>query len=155
MDAYPDTSFLCSLYRLQVFTPKAIAFMEARTGPLTVSSLLLLEFRQSVRFQANLHARDRTKGFSGHEAAQMLRDLESDLRDSVLETVPADWAAVHRIAEDLSSRHTERAGCRFADILHVATALQLGKRLFLTFDDKQAELAAAEGLELGVGPAAK
>ena len=155
MDAFPDTSFLCSLYRRQVFTPKAIAFMETRTGPLTVSSLLLLEFRQSVRFQANLHARDRTKGFSRHEAAQMLRDLESDLREGVLETVPADWAAVHRIAEDLSSRHTETAGCRFADILHVATALHLGKRRFLTFDDKQGKLAAEEGLELAMGSAAK
>jgi len=37
-------------------------------------------------------------------------------------------------------------GWRFADILHVATALQLGAETFLTFDDNQCALAETEGL---------
>ena len=46
----------------------------------------------------------------------------------------------------LSAKHTESGGHRFADILHVATALQLGSSEFLTFDANQRTLVQAEGL---------
>ena len=151
MNCFPDTSFLCSMYRTQVHSPKADAFMAARTGAIPVSTFLLLEFRQSVRLQARLHAHDKTKGFGKHEATQMLKDLESDLRTKVLEVVPVDWSAVHQRAEELSARHTEHTGHRLADIVHVATALHLGKTDFLTFDAPQKRLAVAEGLKVVVG----
>ncbi|MBN9692578.1 MAG: PIN domain-containing protein [Verrucomicrobia bacterium] len=150
MTAFTDTSFLCSLYRRQVFSPRANAFMARRGSPLPVSSLLLLEFRQSLRLQVRLHSNDRTKGFSRHEANQMLKDLQSDLRAKVLEVVPVDWSDVHQIAENLSARYTEANGHRFADILHVATALHLSAKEFLTFDENQTLLAEAEGMEIPV-----
>ena len=49
MRYFPDTSFLYSVYRTQVHSPRADAFMESHREPLPVSTLLLLEFRQSVR----------------------------------------------------------------------------------------------------------
>lgn len=150
MSAFPDTSFLCSVYRTQIHSPRADAFMAKQVGPIPVSTLLLLEFRQSVRFQVRLHAKDRTKGFPKAEATQMLKDLQADLRTRVFEVVPVDWAAVHQIAEDLSARFTEQNGHRLADILHVATALHLGADDFLTFDANQRLLAQAEGLKIGV-----
>lgn len=150
MSVFADTSFLCSLYRRQVHSPKAIAFMVTQTESFPVSTLLLLEFRQSVRFQVRLHAKDRTKGFPKVEATQMLKDLQADLRTHVLEVVPVDWAAVHQLAEDLSARFTEQNGHRLADILHVATALHLGADDFLTFDANQRLLAQAEGLKIVV-----
>ena len=147
---FPDTSFLCSLYRPQEHSAKADAFMARRGGPLPVSSLLLLEFRQSLRLQARLHAKDKTKDFTRNEASQMLRDLQSDLRTKVLEIMPVDWASVHQTAEELSERYTESKGHRLADILHVATALHLGAERFLTFDANQKALAEAEGLTVEV-----
>lgn len=57
---------------------------------------------------------------------------------------------MHRIAEDLSAKHTESEGHRFADILHVATAIHLGCGRFLTFDENQKKLAEAEGMTLPV-----
>ncbi len=150
MNGFPDTSFLCSLYRRQVHSPRAIAFMAKLIGPLPVSTFLLLEFRQSLRLQARLHAQDKTKGFPKHEAALMLRDLQSDLAAKVLEAVPVDWADVHQIAERLSATHTDRNGHRLADIMHVATALHLGAAEFLTFDDNQRLLARAEGMKIPV-----
>ena len=124
--------------------------MAKRSGPLPVSSLLLLEFRQSLHLQVRLHARDKTKGFNRHEAYQMQHDLQSDLRTKVLEITPLDWAWVHQTAEELSERYTEAKGHRLADILHVATALHLGAKQFLTFDANQKMLAEAEGLTVGV-----
>lgn len=150
MTAYPDTSFLCAIYRTQVNSPRADAWMEARSGPLPVTSLLLLEFRQSVRFQSRLFSPDRTKGYAPAEGARMLRDLQSDLASGVLEVVAADWADVHRIAENLSGKYTAQGGHRLADILHVATALHLASPEFLSFDANQRTLATAEGMEVPV-----
>jgi len=124
--------------------------MKQRIGPLPVSSFLLLEFRQSTRLQVKLRSADKTKGFDAGEAALMLRDLDEDLRNDVLKLSPLDWAVVHQLAEGLSARHTESGGHRLADILHVATALHLGKTEFLTFDANQRRLAEAAGLTVVV-----
>lgn len=150
MSPFPDTSFLCSLYRRQVHSPRAIAFMANLVGPLSVSTFLLLEFRQSLRLQARLHVQDKTKGFPKHEAALMLRDLQSDLAAKTIEVVSVDWADVHQIAERLSATYTEQSGHRLADIVHVATALHLGAGEFLTFDGNQKLLAKAEGMKVPV-----
>ncbi len=148
MKHFADTSFLYSVYREQIHSPKADAIMEGRIGPLPVSTLLLFEFRNSIRFQQKLFAQDRKKGFSKNETATMLRDLQSDLRSNALEVVAVDWPDVHRIAEELSAKHTSNRGNRFADILHVATALHLGAEGFLSFDENQRALADAEGMTL-------
>jgi predicted nucleic acid-binding protein len=146
MKVYPDTSFLCATYREQDNSGRADAFNDQLVGALPVSTLLLLEFRQSVRFQARLFEKDRSKGFSKTEGSAMLRALQSDLADGVLETVAPDWADVHRIAEELSAKHTESGGHRLADILHVATAMHFGAEQFLTFDVNQRKLAEAESM---------
>jgi predicted nucleic acid-binding protein len=150
MSCFPDTSFLCSLYRTQVNSARADQFMVALSGTLGVSSLLLLEFRQSVRLQIRLHLNDRTKGFPQAEGQQLLNDLQIDLNAGLLTTIPVDWSAVHQRAEALSSTHTLASGHRLADILHVATALHLGAAEFLTFDGNQKKLAEAEGLVVPV-----
>ena len=148
MKLYPDTSFLCASYREQENSKRADAFNDQLVGALPVSSLLLLEFRQSVRLQARLFENDRTKGFSKSVSMAMLRALQSDLADGILEMVAPDWADVHRIAEVLSGKYTESGGHRLADILHVATAIHLGAAQFLTFDANQKKLANAEGMEV-------
>ena len=131
MNCFPDTSFLCSLYRRQINTTSAISWMKRRTEPLPVSSFLLLEFRQSTRLQVKLRSSDAKKGFDLHAATQMLHDLDSDLRNDVLKPEPVDWAVVHHLADDLSARYTAGVGHRLADILHVATALHLARESFL------------------------
>ena len=148
MSCFPDTSFLCALYRTHVNSPRADQFMAGLSGALGVSSLLLLEFRQSVRLQIRLYLNDRSKGFTQTEGQQMLNDLQVDLNAGLLSTIPVDWSAVHQRAEALSSAHTFASGHRLADILHVATALHLGAAEFLTFDANQKRLAEAEGLKV-------
>lgn len=146
MECFPDTSFLCSRYRKQIFSERVIDWMDAHPDPLPVSTFLLLEIRQSTRLQVRLFETDRTKGFSQREATAMLRDLQQDLSLGILEVRPVDWADVHQIAERLSAVYTTAAGHRLADIVHVATAIHLGMPGFLTFDERQQALAEAEGL---------
>ncbi|HZL13501.1 MAG TPA: type II toxin-antitoxin system VapC family toxin [Verrucomicrobiae bacterium] len=148
MIAYPDTSFLCALYRRQVNSSEAAAYFKMMPEALHVSSLLLFEFRQSLRFQVWLHAQSPLKGFSQMECDQALVDLQSDLESGVTKIIPVDWSDVHHIGERLSARYTAARGFRAFDLLHVATALHLNARNFLTFDANQRKAAASEGLKV-------
>ncbi len=147
MTAFPDTSFLCAIYRRQDNSPAAAACFKALPEALPVSGLLLYEFRQSVRFQVWLHGRDRSKGYPQADADQALADLQDDLNTGALVVAPVDWPDVYRLAETISKRHTGAGGHRSLDILHVATALHLGAREFLSFDTNQRKLATAEKLK--------
>ena len=76
----------------------------------------------------------------------MLTDLKSDLISGDLITVPGPWPQIHLAAERLSELYTDAGGHRSMDILHVATAIEMGAKVFLTFDGNQKKLAEAEGL---------
>lgn len=146
MKTYLDTSFLCALYRLQANSAQAAAHFASMPGPLEVTTLLLYEFRQAVRFQIRLHRHDPAKGYSRSEGTKMLADLKSDLVHSQVRIIPAPWQQIHLAAERLSELYTEASGHRSMDILHVATAIELGATQFLTFDENQKKLARSEGL---------
>ena len=148
MIAFPDTSFLCALYVRQDNSLTAAAHFQKMPEALSVSGLLLYEFRQSVRFQVWLHARDKSRGYPQSVAEVALATLQSNLDTGALVVVTADWPDVHRLAETLSKRHTMTGGHRSLDVLHVATALHLGAREFLTFDANQMKLALAEKLKV-------
>ena len=148
MIAFPDTSYLCAFYRRQDNSPAAAAYFKTMSEALHVSGLLLYEFRQSVRFQVWLHARDKAKGYPQADCDHALADLQTDLDTGAVVVVAADWPDVHRLAEMLSKRHTIAGGRRAFDVLHVATALHLGAREFLTFDANQRKLAAAKKLKV-------
>jgi predicted nucleic acid-binding protein len=53
-------------------------------------------------------------------------------------------------AAALSASYTERFGARAIDLLHVSCALELESELFLTTDERQAQLARAEGLKVSL-----
>jgi len=116
--------------------------------PLQVTTLSLFEFRQSVRLQIFLNEQDSTKGFNRSLGMAALAKVQANIASSALVIAPADWADVYSIAERLSAQHTSTGGHRSFDVLHVATALHLGAREFLTFDANQKGLAKAEGLKI-------
>lgn len=148
MIAYPDTSFLCALYRRQDNSPAAAAHFADMEEPLHVSTLLLYEFRQGMRFHAWLHRQNPAKGFPLSDADQALADLQSDLDSGAVVLASAEWPDVFSRAELLSRRHTKIGGHRGLDILHIATALHLEATELLTFDKNQSRLARAAGLEV-------
>jgi predicted nucleic acid-binding protein len=147
MISFGETSFLCALYRTQDNSGEADSFMAARSGPIAVTSLVLWEFRQSVRLQVYRFTQDRTQGFSTREAEGILASLAANLKAGAFTLKSADWPRVHQLAEDLSRQYTSTHGHRAMDILHVASALHLEAEEFLTFDQKQGSLAAAIGIK--------
>lgn len=148
MIAYPDTSFLCAIYRQQDNSRAAALHFKRMTEPLHVTVPLLYEFRQSLRFQVWLRGKKPDRGFPERDCDQALADLQEDLHSGALVVVSADAADVHREAERLSANYTKIAGHRAFDILHVATALVLEAKELLSFDTNQRKLAKAERLRV-------
>ena len=148
MIAFPDTSFLCAMYVRQDNSLTATAHFQKMPEALHVSGLLLYELWQSVRFQVWLHLRDKSRGYPQSVAEVALAKLQSNLDTGAVVVATADWPDVHRLAETLSKRRTMTGGHRSLGMLHVATALHLGAREFLTFDASQRKLATAEKLKV-------
>lgn len=148
MKAFPDTSFLCALYRIQDNSTVALACRNTMKKPLHVSRLLIWEFRQAARFQAFRHSENPTMGYPLREAEKMLADFADDLRDAFVVTATCDLVEILTLGEQISKIRTFAGGHRGFDILHVATALALDAKEFLSFDANQIRLARAEGLTI-------
>lgn len=146
MTAYPDTSFLCAFYVKQSNSPTAAAHAATMKEPLHIGAFLAYEFRQSLRFQVWRHSANPREGLAMVDAQAALSQFSADLASGVGVLEPCSFQDVLRRAEDLSNRHTIARGHHSFDVLHVATALHLRAREFLTFDTKQGKLAALEGL---------
>jgi predicted nucleic acid-binding protein len=148
MIALPDTSFLCAFYRRQDNSRLAATYAATMKEPLHVTALLVYEFRQSLRLQVWRHSHHPKEGMPLTDAQAALTQFETDLANSVAVLAPCNFQDVLRRAESLSAQHTITGGHRSFDVLHVATALHLGAREFLTFDVNQRKLAAAEKLRV-------
>lgn len=151
LSAYPDTSFLFSLYLPRPSSEEAARIFAELDGPLPVSALLVFEFENALRLASWLHRKDQRKGFPVHVAQTALARLETDIDDGILEVIPCDFSAVIDRARKISNARTWRGGHRSLDILHVATAIHLRARRFLTFDSNQKKVAASEGLSGTIG----
>jgi predicted nucleic acid-binding protein len=148
MIALPDTSFLCAFYRQQDNSRLATAHAATMKEPLHVTAFLVYEFRQSFRLQVWRHSHNPREGMPSADAQAALNQFEADLATGVAVLAPCNFQDVFRRADDLSTRHTISGGHRSFDVLHVATALHLDAREFLTFDANQRKLAAAEKLKV-------
>jgi len=135
MIAYPDSSFLYSIYLLDKHSAQATEYLKQKNEPLCIGSLLHFEFCQAVRFAI---AR---KGLSEKVGLNALTDFHNDLSKGVVTLIFCKWSIVHQKANLLSEHYTIQQGYRTLDILHIATALTLGAKEFLTFDKNQAKLA--------------
>lgn len=138
---YADTSFLVSLCLRDANSARA-AEVAARVMPALLTPLLEHELRNAIRLCAF------RRKISSVQREGVLHDLEQDKAAGVFHAVPMDWPKVLRHAEALSRRHTEALGVRGMDILHVASALALKADCFVTFDERQSELARLAGLEV-------
>ncbi|MSU50156.1 MAG: PIN domain nuclease [Opitutus sp.] len=84
---------------------------------------------------------------TGAVAQLSLAGFENDINSGDIRLVDLPWRrALDRTAE-LSRAHTITLGTRTLDVLHVASALELGARTLVTYDTRQAALAKAVGLK--------
>ena len=145
MSGYADTSFLVSLYTVDINSFSAQALMQSASLPLLltplsemelVNTLYLRLFRRELR-APQIHA--------AHAAFQ------SDIHDGMFQHRPLSMPVFDK-AQTLSRKQTPRLGTRGIDVLHVASALVWGAETLYTFDRSQRRLAEAEGLRVRPAP---
>ena len=140
MKTYADTGFVTSLYVRDANSGRAQAVMSAQALPIAVCWLHQLEFRNALRLRVfrkemTIVQRDASLNWFLADLANGIWVVETPLHQTLMTE-----------AERFSATHSETLGTRSLDILHVAAAVVLGCRVFLTFDLRQAALAKAAGL---------
>lgn len=158
MRIYADTSFLVKLLSEEPGAAGAVAEYRRLERPrLFYLPLHALEVENAIRHRA-FHER-RIRPASERVQIKRERDVAlarvaQYLKRGALQDVSVDLDSAFGRARQLSSTYTDRFGARAIDLLHVACALLLESELFLTSDQRQADLAKAEGLQVTLLPAA-
>jgi predicted nucleic acid-binding protein len=136
MVAAADTSFLFSVYGNDIHTPRALEWLRQKEAVIAISDLADYELSNALRFA------EFSKRLRVGDAEVFLAQYEADREAGRIRIEICNLAALISEARRLSATHTLRA----FDILHVAAALHLKTKHFLTFDARQKKLAEAEGL---------
>ena len=142
MVAFADTGFIASLYLEESTSKAADAALGAKRQPLPLTPLAHLELRNAFN-----RAVQRQR-ITPAERDALWQDVESDIASGFLVRTPVPSAELHAKARELSDRYTPTVGTRSLDLLHVAAALLLGTETFFSFDERQRQTAAGEGMKV-------
>jgi predicted nucleic acid-binding protein len=140
MNLYADTSLLISYYINDANSARAQSLVHATAGPLPFTGLHRLEMRNALALGIFRRA------LAPAQVNAAWADVERDLRAGRLLPQAINWMPVFRAAAQWASLYCGTVGCRSLDILHAATAKQLGAVEFFTFDARQKALAHLLGL---------
>lgn len=139
---YVDPSALLKLYVHEPESAAMCAWRARHREALTVTHHGRAEIVNGICLAA----------FRGQITALAMTDALDSLDEDFAQgrCVQADllWRATLNRAVTLSRAHTPGTGFRTLDVLHVASALELGFGKFLTFDHRQQKLARDAGLKL-------
>ena len=138
---YADPSALLKLYLHQPESLRMNAWRARTNGPLPVTHHGRIEIVNGICLAAFRH------DITVEAMADALASFEEDFVEGHYIQADILWRAALQRAADLSRQHTAVLGCRSLDVLHVACALELRLKHFLTFDIRQQKLALAAGMK--------
>lgn len=141
MKTYADTSFLVSLYVVDVHTDKANAWMKRQAEPLPFTPLHRHELRNAIRLAVW------RKELDSVQRREIYRFIDSDLKEGFLTHQPVAWTNAFREAERIGELQTEITGLRATDLLHLGIACSWEATEFLSFDLTQRNAATGAGLK--------
>jgi predicted nucleic acid-binding protein len=140
-EVYVDPSALSRLYLHQVGSQEMATWRAKAKGTLAVTHHGRTEVINAICRASFLRQLDE-KGCN-----EALADFNADFQTGHLRQADILWRAALNRAAELSKKHTPKLGTRSLDVLHVASALELKSRYFLTFDLRQQQLAVAAGVK--------
>ncbi len=138
---YADPSVLLKLYLNEPESRAVAAWRSKIRAPLSVTHHGRVELINGIALAAH------RKLIDEHGFIAALSALDDDFQQGRYLQVDLFWRAALKRAGDLSREFSRSLGTRSLDVLHVASALELGFRYFLTFDSRQKALARAVGLK--------
>jgi hypothetical protein len=140
MDAYFDSAIIVKLYVQEATSPDAIRLVGGYAAPYPLTPWQALEVKNAIRLKA--FRREITPA----ELSQSIVAFEQDVATGRWTRFSDTAAAVEQKTEHLSASCSAMLGCRTLDIIHVAAALVIGVKDFITFDARQGALAKHAGL---------
>jgi predicted nucleic acid-binding protein len=140
-EVYVDPSALSRLYIHQAGSREMAAWRARVSGTLAVTHHGRTEVINAICRAAFMGQLDEAG------MADALANVDADFAAGHLGQADILWRAALNRAAELSQAHTPKLGTRSLDVLHVACAVELKSRYFLTFDIRQQQLAAAVGLK--------
>ena len=142
MITWADSSFVVSLYVDDSHTKKAMAYLAANPYAIVLTAFSKTEAQHALRMCA-------FRGdISERQLIQALMTFERDQDEGFYEPFELEGDSLFQKTAQLSHRHALSPGTRYLDILHVASALLVKSKRFLTFDARQGRLAGSAGLEV-------
>ena len=153
MRAYADTNFLARIYLSQLASEDTDDLVEGvyqrLIEPLPITWLLQIELASALELYVFFGKNPPHPRITPEQAAVAHADFQSDLVDGLVYRIAdLDSRLLTRRAAELTIRHTAKFGCRAYDLIHVASALELGCTEFWTFDKRAAALAEREGMKV-------
>lgn len=140
MSVYADSSFVVSLYLTDIHSP------DARRRIQSTPALILTPFHWAEWFHAL--AQHQFRGDLHEDPAQRITaQFLSDEAAGLFQKAPFPDTAFE-VCADLARKFGAGLLLRTLDSLHVACALELDAEKFWTYDERQAKLAKAVGLEI-------
>jgi predicted nucleic acid-binding protein len=136
---YTDSSFIASLYLFDGH------LSEARRRMAQQPTVWLTQFNRT-EFAHALGQYEFRGTISSHEADKVWRNFQKDCRQGIWIPVILP-EQIWETSIDLARRYGPTLGVCTLDSLHVACALELRADKFWTFDERQAKLAEAVGLD--------
>jgi predicted nucleic acid-binding protein len=140
MDAYFDSGIIVKLYVREANSPDAVRLVGACVAPYWLTQWQALEVKNAIRLKAF------RKEITAAEMNQSITAFEQDVATGRWQRPVYSAATVEHKAEELSSSHSAVLGCRTLDIIHVAAAVVIGAKEFVTFDGRQGAVAKQAGL---------
>lgn len=152
MRAYADSSFIVRLVTTEPQSQAAIdEFRRLGRPRLFYLPLHALEAENAI-YQRAFHQK---KSVASGERSHIKRERDAALsrighlrRQTTLVDLTLEMDVALERARKMASAHTERLGARAIDLLHVACAALLKAEFFLSFDERQIDLAKIEGMKV-------
>ncbi len=138
---YLDTSALLKLYFLEDESELVQQYVMQQSDPLPIWELQQFEILNAFRLKVFWGE------MTGSDAEKLVEMFDRRMSNGQYYCPEIDRSELMLTFRSLTKR-TPDTGCRTMDILHVACALQLAPELFISFDDRQRNLAKGAGLHV-------
>ena len=139
---YIDTSVIVKLYSLEPYSLEVSKWIRKNNEAIPLTNLHELEFTNAIflkQFRGDI---------SPDQAKLILSRFEEHEKERIYYHPKVSWADIWSKSLELSGKHTGIIGSRSLDILHIASALVLKIKRFVTLDTRQSDLAKKAGIKV-------
>jgi predicted nucleic acid-binding protein len=139
---YVDPSALLKLYRKEPESRAMSMWKGSQKEPVSVTLHGCVEMVNGLALAAHRRA------INPAEYRAAVSDFDDDLKHGHYSVVDLQWRSALRRSDSLSRKYSATLGTRSLDVLHVACAMELGFKRFISYDHRQQALAKAVGLKV-------